>query len=306
MLLFRDELIGFLRSMDREGREGDRSFYLEAWNGNGRFTYDRIGRGTVDIESCCVSLLGGIQPGPLSGYLESMARGGAGDDGLMQRLQLLVWPDVGKEWRNVDRAPNKNARDKAEKFYQNIETNAPLAATETDGDVAFVRFDAKAQRAFDHWRAGLESRLRSDVLHPAMESHLAKYRSLVPSLALLCHLADVGKGSVGIVALERALAWAEYLETHAARIYDSVIRADLHAAHALGQHILAGDLASPFALRDVYRPCWTGLSTRDSAAAAVAVLCDLEWLFPERRDAPQARGRPAERYVVSPKIGLPT
>ena len=33
VLLFRDELIGFLRSMDRDGREGDRSFYLEAWNG---------------------------------------------------------------------------------------------------------------------------------------------------------------------------------------------------------------------------------------------------------------------------------
>ena len=107
VLIFRDELTGFLRQMDRDGHEQDRAFYLEAWNGSGRFTYDRIGRGTIDIEACCVSLLGGIQPGPLSAYMEGMARGGAGDDGLIQRLQLLVWPDVTGAWANVDRAPDK-------------------------------------------------------------------------------------------------------------------------------------------------------------------------------------------------------
>ena len=94
MLIFRDELTGFLRQMDRDGHEQDRAFYLEAWNGNGRFTYDRIGRGTIDIEACCVSVLGGIQPGPLTAYLEAMAHGGAADDGLIQRLQMMVWPDV--------------------------------------------------------------------------------------------------------------------------------------------------------------------------------------------------------------------
>ena len=62
VLIFRDELTGFLRQMERDGHEQDRAFYLEAWNGTGRFTYDRIGRGTIDIEACCVSLLGGIQP----------------------------------------------------------------------------------------------------------------------------------------------------------------------------------------------------------------------------------------------------
>ena len=39
LLLFRDELVGFLRSLDREGREGSRAFYLECWNGNGGFVF---------------------------------------------------------------------------------------------------------------------------------------------------------------------------------------------------------------------------------------------------------------------------
>ena len=45
VLLFRDELAGFFRNLEKTGREGDRAFYLECWNGDGSFTYDRIGRG---------------------------------------------------------------------------------------------------------------------------------------------------------------------------------------------------------------------------------------------------------------------
>jgi hypothetical protein len=39
--------------------------YCEAWNGAGAYTYDRIGRGTLHIRAACLSVLGGIQPGPL-------------------------------------------------------------------------------------------------------------------------------------------------------------------------------------------------------------------------------------------------
>ena len=63
VLVFRDELTGLLKSLDKDGQEGAKAFYLEAWNGTGRMTYDRITRGTIDVEAMCVSILGGIQPG---------------------------------------------------------------------------------------------------------------------------------------------------------------------------------------------------------------------------------------------------
>jgi 5S rRNA maturation endonuclease (ribonuclease M5) len=117
LLVFRDELTGLLKSLDKEGREADKGFYLEAWNGTGRFTYDRIGRGTIDIDAACVSLLGGIQPGPFSAYIARVARGGGDDDGLMQRFQLTVWPDVSATWSNQDRAPDATARNAAWDVY---------------------------------------------------------------------------------------------------------------------------------------------------------------------------------------------
>ena len=74
LLVFRDEIQGLLRGLDKPGREDYRAFYLECWAGDGRFTCDRVGRGTLDIEACCLSLMGTIQPGPL--HVLSVQRGG--------------------------------------------------------------------------------------------------------------------------------------------------------------------------------------------------------------------------------------
>ncbi len=49
LLLFRDELVGFLRTLEREGHQNDQSFYCEAWDGDKSYRYDRIGRGTLHI-----------------------------------------------------------------------------------------------------------------------------------------------------------------------------------------------------------------------------------------------------------------
>src|SRR5215217_2435036 len=46
ILVYRDELMGWLKGLDKVGRESDRAFYLEAWNGNGSHAVDRIGRGS--------------------------------------------------------------------------------------------------------------------------------------------------------------------------------------------------------------------------------------------------------------------
>lgn len=97
VLVFRDELVGFFRSLEKQGRETDRTFYLEGWNGNGSFTCDRIGRGTVHTASVCISMLGGIQPGPLAHQIRGIKSGS--DDGLIIRFQLLVYPDPPGEWK---------------------------------------------------------------------------------------------------------------------------------------------------------------------------------------------------------------
>ena len=216
LLLFRDELSGWLQTMDRPGRENDRAFYCEAWNGTSAYTYDRIGRGTLHIRAACLSVLGGIQPGPLERYLREVF-GGRGDDGLLQRFQLAVWPDSASPWQNVDRWPDAAARAGVIDVFQRLNTLEPatVGAEElTPEDLPFLRFAPEAQELFDGWRAELERKLRADEDHPVLLSHLAKYRSLMPSLALIGSLIDAVTGGpcgpVSRAAAEQAIAWCSH------------------------------------------------------------------------------------------------
>jgi len=51
LIQYRDELAGCLAILDKDGREMDRAFWLECWDGHGPFTVDRIVRGTIHIEA---------------------------------------------------------------------------------------------------------------------------------------------------------------------------------------------------------------------------------------------------------------
>ncbi len=119
----------------------------------------------------------------------------------------------------MDRLPDSEAWDRAENVFRRL--NNPAWYPEAEGKVYGLRFTAEAQETFDGWRKGLEKRLKDKTLPPVLESHLAKYRSLFPSLALIFELID-GEDfpeAVGDRAALRALTWVEYLESHARRVY---------------------------------------------------------------------------------------
>ena len=165
----------------------------------------------------------------------------------------------------------------------------------------YLRFDAPALELFRTWREELETLLRSEKLHPALEAHFAKYRKLVPGLALLCHIADRQTGAVGEDAILRALSWAEYLDTHARRAYASVMHADLKAAHAILDKLRRGELPHTFAARDIYRQGWAHLSDRPQVTEALQLLVDHDYLAALTLDTP---GRSKHVYQVNPKALL--
>ncbi len=303
LLVYRDELVSLLKSLDKDDQVEGRGFYLTGWNGDSPYTIDRIGRGLhLHIPAVCISLLGGTQPGRLAEYTRQAVRGGAADDGLMQRFGLLVWPDPVTTWKNIDRPPDYDAERTAYAVFDRLDRLNLLAIDaelehSPDGDptgLPFLRFSDEALRHFQEWHKALEVRLRSGELHPALESHFSKYRKLVPALALLIHLADDGRGPVSEDATLKALAWTEYLETHAHRVYGAVTQAEVAAAKAILRRIERCDLKPPFASHDVWRPGWTGLSDRELVGRALEMLTDYGHLVVEvdRRTG----GRPATRY----------
>lgn len=303
VFVIRDELTGWLSQLDKPGREGERAFCLQAWNGDTGHVIDRVGRGNVHVEACCMSMLGGIQPARLRGYLVDALEDGPGNDGLMQRFQVLVWPDTVCDWEYIDWAPNPALTERVTRIFR------ALVDLDSENPMRF-RFDAEAQQLFVAWLEALEAKIRGDELHPALVSHLSKYRSLMPSLALLFHLADAAACEANLgeaVTLEqaqRAAEWCAYLESHARRIYSCIVTPQLRAASELAEKIKRRKVGAAgfFSCREVYLNGWAGLGAPEAVRRAAEVLEDSGWIREARDEARPSGGRPSHRYEVNPKV----
>ena len=309
LMVLRDELVGLIDSWDREGREGDRTFFLEGWNGTQPFVTDRIGRGTITIPNLCISIIGGIQPDKLVAYLEHATHSLA-NDGMLQRFQLLVFPNPRRwEWR--DMPPDKLMRERIFSIFEAVATLDPVAwgATPKDDSVRFpfFRFDEAAQEVFIRWSADLHLNKLPNEDQPIIAQHLAKYDKLFPALALVFHLLDcAARGTRGAVTVESALlaeAWCEYLEAHARRCYGLLLDDGLRAAQAIAAKLKVGRLSDGFTVRDVRRHQWRGLTTDESIQAALDWLEDCHWIKSEEIGGTgPGTGRRTTRYRINPSI----
>lgn len=309
LLLHRDELMGLLSSWDQEGRESDRAFFLEAWNGYGSLTTDRIGRGTVHTENLCMSIFGNTQPAKLSRYLYHAIRG-MDNDGLLQRFQLLIYPDEPQNWSLIDRKPNYEAKQRVLGIINTLVTMDYIeqgALKEPQERFPYFYFDNESQEFFYQWLIDLEKeKLRSDD-QPILLEHLAKYRSLMPGLALVFHLINVADGKpdkqISLSSTMLAIGWCNYLEDHARRIYGMVSNITRQASANLVKKIQKGELVSPFSLRDVYRKQWALLSEKEVVRKACDELVDLGWLREEV--SLHQIGRPRlPVYAINPRIEI--
>jgi Protein of unknown function (DUF3987) len=177
------------------------------------------------------------------------------------------------------------------------------ARVQFEVDIPILGFDDDAQELFNQWWAELETTLRTDDHHPAIESHISKYRKLVPALALLDHLILGQRGDITAESLMRAIRWQRFLFGHAQRSYAAVTSATMDSAKVLSEKISQEKLNDGFTVRDVYRPKWSMLTTVKEATEAVDILTDLGWLRAARDERiNNTDGRPTVRYFINPRL----
>lgn len=302
MLVYRDELIGLLASWEREGKEGDKAFYLEGWNGTASFNIDRIGRGSLHIKNLCISVFGGIQPDLLERYLAGISTS-LDNDGRIQRFQVMVYPNpVPWEWR--DRYPVKGTREAVRDLFDRLAVFDPVQDGAAPNDdflkLPHFCFDDEAQDIFVEWCTELHTELIPSEQNALMQQHFGKFEKLFCSIALILHLAEGSIGPVTANSAVRAGAWCAYLAGHARRIYGMVEAAKVSTARMVSRRLIEGKLIDGFTVRDLVRKQWSGVTTTLQAETVLAMLEENGHV--QSQDGINTIGRPTVRYFVNPKI----
>lgn len=305
ILIERDELSSLLVSLEDERSATLRGMLLSGWSGNEGYRFDRIGRGTTALPKFAISIVGGIQPGPLARYVRS-AFSGERADGLLQRFQLAVWPDP-EPFEYVDRWPNSMAREAATALFEMADTFDTEAIGRHDdfgNSPPFIRLSAAAQEVFRDWYSQFMHSCRSpeSAVSEPLAAHFGKYPGLVGKLALILHVADDPRSSeVSERTLRKALAWIDFVTPHARRIYHAVEHPETGAAELLLSRLRRGELPAAFKAWELTRKGWHGLIDREGVKKACRLLLEYGWLIELDPGGGQGVGRPADPvYTVSP------
>lgn len=306
VLVRADELSEFVANLDRYkggGRGGgDRGAYLRLYNG-GRFTIDRVGRGSFAVPNWSATFLGGIQPDPI----QRVARDTA-DDGLLQRFCYCVPAAQGE---GEDRKPNHEALARYAALFPILaDLRAPSPQFGADRHVTLHR-DAHPHREAINDLARAVAALPDTQTR--LKAALGKWPALFARVALTFHLAELADAMAQgrdvpmqtILSEDTARRAAAYLR---GVLLPHLLRADAlmfrtpatgHARWIAG-FILAGG-RERIALRDVvqaYSPLRPG-EMRGELQAVMEQLAVMGWLQPEpRRNPAQATAA----WLVNPAV----
>lgn len=249
VLLFRDELSGLFQSMQKNGREMDRAFYLEGFNGDSPYDSDRVKRGLINIDSLCLSIMGGIQPDAINPLVNATITGQL-NDGLLQRFQLMVWPEP-LQRKYYDAKPDYEAQNRMQDLFHKLWDQLQICEHKV------LRFTPEAQEKFKQFYEYHETQGGLDSFEPALEEHFNKYSSLLPSIALIFQIIEnFDSEFISLKNFQYALNWVEYLASHAKKVYSK--NSNL-TDKALTIYRNKNQLKHSFSASDVKRKGWSGL-----------------------------------------------
>jgi hypothetical protein len=221
VLLERDELAGWVRSMDqyRSGGKGaDRQFWLSAWSMRPA-TVDRRSRGgAVIIDRPFVSVFGGMQPAVL-GELAA-----ARDDGLIDRF-LFAYPDpMPSRW--TENEITAAARNNYAGLYGKLRQLHMPVDDYGDPDPTVITFSHEAKELL---RAEINQH-NAEMIEPGFPSYLegpwAKLEGYMCRLALIlatCRaVSDNSPERVEASDVLSAYLLVQYFKNHARRVYAAI------------------------------------------------------------------------------------
>ena len=180
--VFKDELAGWFKDMNKYREGSDLEFWLSTWSGKA-ISLNRKTAKSSFVDKPLVSVLGGIQPSILNSFYTEDNK----DNGFMDRM-LLTYPNLDIEKWN-DKEMNYDTiqwyNDSIISFYETIKHK--VVEFDEDGDIkpkiAKIPLESKKEwvRVFNEY-TDIQN---SDEENEYMKSMLPKQKSYIPRFALL-------------------------------------------------------------------------------------------------------------------------
>lgn len=296
ILLRSDEASGQLKKFEKDGAEGDRAFWLTCWSGKETYHEDRITRESLLDLNLCLAWIGGVQPTALRYYLAQATHASAGGDGLMQRFQLITYPDLIQEFKDVDVVIPQELEKQLGKMAQDLDALCCELHT--------LRFDEEAQRAFINWYVAHQNITRAQEVE-FWQSHLGKIPKLVGALCVQLFLIDKTLGlssaeTIPLSILQRALRLTEYYISHAQRTYRSIESTTMTDARKILRMVKSGKLKYRFKAHDVYHNCSCSLREPENVRKALELLQEHNIVACEKQQ--YGIGRHGQDWIVHPSL----
>jgi len=292
LLLVRDELAGFINSMDayKSSRGADSSHWLSMFNGE-PITVDRKkDRELISVSSAALSIFGGIQPG----ILKRSFSGEHEENGMLARFLFACPPK--RQLRFREGFVPSEMNDKIQHMYSRLH-EIEFQIDDLKTPVPFViTLEDSAKSYFGHWL----DQFGKETLHYSgpMAAFNCKLPATVARLSLVFHLSEWAYGvedsfsyQISNDTMVRAIRLAQWFKNQTELLYEGLY---VTAQEDLENKVLrAVAVKGACTLREINRSVG---GSRDEASSVTRSLCDMGLIIRRQRSG---LGRPAEEYCLN-------
>jgi len=180
--VFKDELAGWFKDMNKYRTGSDLEFWLSSWSGKSVFLNRKTAKSSF-VESPLIPVLGGIQPRIMDQFYTDENK----DNGFIDRM-LLCLPDLSVDDYNeesLDYVTINWYSDYIVAFYDSIKRHVISYNIENEIEPIIARFSLDAKVEWKRIFNDITAMQNSDMENEYMKSMLPKQKSYIPRFALL-------------------------------------------------------------------------------------------------------------------------
>ena len=237
VLIFKDELIGWINSFDQYKKGGDQQKYLEFFNG-GILTVDRVSKDPIRVEKTNVNVLGGLQPKKL----KELASNGRTDDGFLSRF-LFVYPKNLKPNKFTGQAINNIHIENYKRFILNL----------YDVQISQIKTKESQIKIYQEWQHKKVEESFNDDIETSIQAKLETYVWRLTLIIEMMHQASTNKfeDTISDTSILKAIKLIEYFRVNTLKVFDRVTSSNPLEDQPLNKVELFNDLPAEFKRKEV-------------------------------------------------------